>query len=76
MQLADADAAGARKQTETSQVHTPQGRQYFNLATADLNRGDFGAAERNLQTALTFEPNNAFFREQLAQAREKHDSER
>ena len=76
MQLADAEAAGARQQTEATQGRTPQGRQYFNLATADLNRGDFGAAVRNIQTALTFERDNTFFKEQLAQAREKLDSER
>ena len=76
MQLADAEAAGARQQAEASQGHTPQGRQYFNLATADLQRGDFGAAVRNLQTALTFEPSNTPFKDQLAQAREKFDSER
>ena len=75
MQLAEAEA-GARQQTEASQGRTPQGRQYFNLATADLNRGAFEAAVRNLQTALTFESGNTFFKEQLAQAREKLDSER
>jgi DnaJ-class molecular chaperone len=76
MQLADAEAAGARQQAEASQGHTPKGRQYFNLATADLSRGDFGAAVRNLQTAFTFEPGNVFFKDQLAQAREKLESER
>jgi Tfp pilus assembly protein PilF len=76
MQLSVAEAAGARQETEASQGHTPQGRQYFNLAAGDLKRGDFGAAVRNLQTALTFERDNAFFKEQLAQAREKLESER
>jgi DnaJ-class molecular chaperone len=76
MQLADAEAAGARKQTEASQGLTAMGRQYFNLATADLNRGDFTAAVRNLQTAVTFESGNAYFKEQLAEARKKLDSER
>ena len=75
MQLADAEAASNRQQTEKRQGRTPQGRQYFNLATADLRRGDFAAGVRNIQTALTFEPDSAFFKEQLAEARKKLDAE-
>jgi Tfp pilus assembly protein PilF len=75
MQLADAEAASSRQQTEERQGRTPQGRQYFNLAVADLRRGDFAAGVRNIQTALTFEPDSAFFKEQLAAARKKLDLE-
>jgi curved DNA-binding protein CbpA len=75
MQLAEAEAASNRKQTEKREGRTPQGRQYGNLAAADLRGGEFAAAMRNLQTALTFEPDNAFFKEQLALARKKLDSE-
>lgn len=75
MQLADAEAASSRQQTEERQGRTPQGRQYFNLAVADLRRGDFAAGVRNIQTALTFEPDSAFFKEQLAAARKKLDPE-
>jgi DnaJ-class molecular chaperone len=75
MQLAEAEAAGSRKQTE-AQGRTPQGRQYFNLASANLRQGDFDNAVRNLQTAITFEPDNTFFKEQLAQARKKLDPKR
>ncbi len=71
IQLAEAEAAGSRQVTAERQGHTPQGRQYFNLALADLKRSQFGAAVRNLQTALTFEPNNSFFKDQLASARQK-----
>jgi DnaJ-class molecular chaperone len=70
MQLAEAEAKANRQATQ-DQGRTPQGRQYFNLATADLRRGDFLAAARNLQTALTFEPDNAFFKAQLEAARAK-----
>ena len=76
MQLAEAEAAGSRKQTEARQGRTPQGRQYFNLASANLRQGDFDSAVRNLQTAVTFEPDNAYFKEQLAQARKKLDPKR
>ena len=70
MQLAEAQAEVSR-QAMQDQGHTPQGRQYFTLATADLRRGDFYAAARNLQTALTFEPDNEFFKAQLKAARAK-----
>ena len=76
MQLAEAEAAGSRKQTEAREGRTPQGRQYFNLASASLRQDDFAGAVRNLQTAVTFEPDNAFFKEQLADARKKLDAKR
>jgi DnaJ-class molecular chaperone len=76
MQLAEAEAAGSRKRTEAREGRTPQGRQYFNLASASLRQSDFASAVRNLQTAITFEPDNTFFKEQLAEARKKLDAER
>jgi len=36
-----------------------------------MARHEYAAAARNLQTALTFEPDSALFREQLAIARSK-----
>jgi hypothetical protein len=48
---------------------TPQGRQYWSLAQADVARGDHAAAARNLQMALTFEPANTTFREALTEAK-------
>lgn len=76
MQLAEAEAAGSRKQTEAREGRTPQGRQYYNLAGASLRQSDFASAVRNLQTAITFEPDNAYFKEQLAEARKKLDAKR
>jgi curved DNA-binding protein CbpA len=75
IQLAEAEAAGSRKQTE-AQGRTPQGRQYFNLASANLRQADFASAVRNLQTAITFEPGNAHFKELLAETRKKLDPKR
>jgi DnaJ-class molecular chaperone len=71
IQLAEASSEGGRKDTETRQGRTPQGRQYFNLAATDVKRQDWQAAARNLQTALTFEPDNDFFKSELAAIREK-----
>ena len=65
MQLAEAEAEAERSETQ-QRGQTPQGRQYFARAEADLARGDRTAAARNLQTALTFEPGNALFRQKLA----------
>lgn len=71
MQLAEAKAEAGRRVTEERLGRTPQGRQYFSLALADIRRGDWAAAVRNLQMALTFEPGNEGFKRQLAEARAK-----
>ncbi len=71
MQLAEAEAEGGRRLTEERQGRTAQGRQYFKLAAADIKRGDYQAAARNLATALTFEPGNEGFKQQLSEVREK-----
>ena len=68
MQLAEAHAEASRSETQ-QRGRTPQGRQYHARAEADLQRGDRAAAARNLQTALTFEPDNALFRAKLAELR-------
>lgn len=71
MQLAEAQAEAGRQADEELGGTTPQGRQFYRLAQADLQRNDYGSAVRNLQTALTFEPDNALFKKQLAAAKEK-----
>jgi DnaJ-class molecular chaperone len=69
MQLADASAEADRRSAQERGGRTPQGRQFFKLAEADIARGNWAAAERNLRTALTFEPENALFKERLAEAK-------
>jgi len=69
MRLADAAAEAGRRESEERGGRTPQGRQFFKLAQADMARGSWAAAARNLQTALTFEPDNPLFRERLAKAK-------
>jgi Tfp pilus assembly protein PilF len=68
MQLAEAVAQAERK-SEERRGRTPQGRQYYQLAREALRRGDSEGAARNLQTALTFEPDNADFRDQYRELR-------
>ncbi len=65
IQLAEAEAEAGRQDSEERGGRTPQGRQFFKLAEKDLARRDFASAARNLQTALTFEPDNALFRSKL-----------
>jgi DnaJ-class molecular chaperone len=69
MQLADASAEAGRRSSLERGGRTPQGRQFFKLAESDIARGNWPAAARNLQTALTFEPDNALFKERLAEAK-------
>ena len=70
IQLATSEAPKAERPDEVS-AGSPQGRQYLNLANADLRREDFVAAVRNLQTAVTFEPGNAGLKALLDDTRKK-----
>jgi hypothetical protein len=70
MQLAEAEAAAERQALE-NEGRTPQGRQYYNLAKANMERQNWEAAARDLKTALTFEPDNAMLRERFAEVRRK-----
>jgi DnaJ-class molecular chaperone len=69
MQLSEARATHSRRESEARQGRTPQGRQFYQKAQADLDGGDLAAAVRNLQTALTFEPDNAGFQALLEDTR-------
>ncbi len=71
MQLAEAKAAHAKRDTETRQGKTAQGRQFLQKAKEDIQRGDHASAASNLQMALTFEPGNDYFKELLEEARRK-----
>ena len=48
---------------------TQEGRQFWERASEDLARRDWTRAIRNLQTALTFEPENELFRKTLGRTR-------
>ena len=70
IQLAEAAAEADRSETQ-QRGQTPQGRQYFARAEADLLRGDLASATRNLQTALTFEPGNETYRQKVQELRRR-----
>jgi DnaJ-class molecular chaperone len=69
LQLAEAGAQAERKAIEERLGATPNGRRFFTLAHQEIDRGNLGAAARNLQMALTFEPTNAFFKQKLDEVR-------
>ena len=71
MQLAEASAAAGKRDATEREGRTEQGRRFFKMAQRDLARNDFASAARNLQTALTFEPDNAMFRQLLKDARKR-----
>ena len=71
IRLAEANALSQRRSAEERGGRTTQGRQFYKLAERDLRNEDWPAAARNLQTALTFEPDNPLFKEQLATVRAK-----
>jgi DnaJ-class molecular chaperone len=71
MQLAEAKAAHAKRDSEARQGKTSQGRQFLQRAKENMGRGDYGSAANNLQMALTFEPGSDYFKELLEEARGK-----
>ena len=67
MQLAEANSKAEKKTLEDHLGTTPNGRRFFALARADIDRNDLHSAIRNLQMALTYEPANEFFQQKLRQ---------
>jgi len=65
IRLAEAEALADREASAHHMGRTPNGRRYSNLARGDLDRGDLASAQRNLRTALTFEPDNADFKKKF-----------
>jgi len=65
IRLAEAEAQADREALAHHLGRTPNGRRYFNLARADIDRGDLASAQRNLRTALTFEADNLYFKKKL-----------
>jgi len=67
IQLAEAEAQAEREALDHHMGRTPNGRRFFNLARSEIDRGELSGAQRNLRTALTFEPDNAYFKRKLAE---------
>jgi curved DNA-binding protein CbpA len=69
MPLVQVQAEAGRRASQEQHGRTPNGRRYWTIALSDLARGDLVAAARNLQTALTFEPGTALFKQKLAEVK-------
>jgi DnaJ-class molecular chaperone len=69
MPLAEAEARADKQALDDYLGKTPNGRRFFGLARADLDRGDLASAARNMKMALTFEPGNEGFRRVAEQVR-------
>jgi len=70
LQLAEAEAEADRKNLEERLGSTPNGRRFFTLAAADIDRGDLASAARNLKMATAYEPANPYFKQKLAEVDE------
>jgi DnaJ-class molecular chaperone len=69
MQLAEAEARAGQQALAETKGRTPNGRRFFALACAEIDRGAFDEAARHIQMALTFEPDNAYFRRRFDEVR-------
>jgi DnaJ-class molecular chaperone len=68
--LAEAEARADKQALDDYLGKTPNGRRFFGLARADLDRGDLASAARNLKMALTFEPQNEGFKRKAEEVRQ------
>ena len=67
LQLVSGGAKADRQASDQRQGKTPNSRRYITLANEDLARDDARAAQQNLRMALTYEPDNAWVKEKLAE---------
>lgn len=61
----------ARREAQESIGTHPKGRQFFQTAMVDAEAERFAGAERNLKMALTYEPQNALYKEKLLEVQAK-----
>jgi curved DNA-binding protein CbpA len=71
-EAAEVETKAAKKKEIEEQIGThPKGRQFFQTGMQDLESGRFAGAERNFKMALTYEPQNAKYKEKLKEAGDK-----
>lgn len=69
--LVSGGAEADKQVSDERQGRTPNGKRYIALANQDLARQDWKGAQRNLQMALTFEKDNHWVQETLADLKKK-----
>jgi DnaJ-class molecular chaperone len=67
--LAAAEARAEKQAADDYLGKTPNGRRFFGLARAALEKGDLASAARNMKMALTFEPTNEGFKKKAEEIR-------
>jgi len=77
-EASEQETKAAVKQQAAEQIGlNPKGRQLFQTAMADLEKGNLAAAERGLKMALTYEKENALYKEKLTLVQERlHEESR
>lgn len=63
--------AEKKKEQEEQFGTTPKGREFFKQALAEIDKGNWSAAERNLKSAMMYESGNAKFKEKLEEVKQK-----
>jgi hypothetical protein len=67
-ELSEQETKAQVKQQAAEQIGlNPKARQLYQTALGDLERGNLAAAERGLKMALTYEPQNALYKEKLTE---------
>jgi DnaJ-class molecular chaperone len=77
-EVSEQETKAAVKQQAVEQIGlNPKARQLFQAAMADLEKGNLAAAERGLKMALTYEKENALYKEKLTLVQERlHEESR
>lgn len=66
----------SRKVVEEEFGTNPKARPFFKTASADFEKQNWAAAERNLKMGLTYEPGNVRFKEKLVEVQKKIEEQR
>lgn len=75
-EASEAETKAAAKKEQEEQIGThPKGRQFYQQAQKDIEANNWSAAERNLKMALTYEPANARYKENLVEAQKRLQEE-
>lgn len=71
-----AEADAAAKNDPTKAARTPRGEKYWKMALQCFNDGDFNGAVMQINFALSFEPDNATFKEWLEKAKLENEAKK
>jgi curved DNA-binding protein CbpA len=69
-----AEAEAAAKNDPSKAARTPKGEKYWKMALQCFNDNDFNGAVMQINFALSFEPDNATFKEWLEKAKSEHEA--